>query len=288
MVMNYDWLFAFVVFAEHRSFTHAARRLHISQPALHVQIRKLAEAVGRPLYRREGRALSLTPEGQRLAAFGREVGERGREVLEELRGQPPSGPVVLASGQGAFLYLLGPAIRRFPKQRWPLRLLAMPGPEAIAAVRDARAHLAVVAVDRPPADLAATRLRSVGQRVVLPRRHRLARRRSLRPADLAGEPLVVAPEGSPHRAMLQQLLRSAGCEPVVAVEATGWELALRFASYGVGIAVVNDFCPAPPGTIGIPLQGAPEITYYALARAGFTSQGAEALRRLIAEAVEPL
>lgn len=285
--MNYDWLFAFVVFAEHRSFTHAARRLHLSQPALHVQIRKLAEAVGRPLYRREGRALLLTPEGQRLAAFGREVQERGRSVLEELRGQAPSGPVVLASGQGAFLYLLGPAIRRFPKDRWPLRLVAMPGPEAIAAVRDARAHLCVVAGDPPPAELAATRLCSVGQRVVLPRSHRLARRRTLRPADLAGEPLVVAPEGSPHRAMLQQLLRSAGCEPLVAVEATGWELALQFARYGVGLAVVNDFCPPPSGMIGLPLQGAPQITYHALTRAGFTSPGTEALRKLIAETVRP-
>lgn len=283
--MNYDWLFAFVVFAEHRSFTHAARRLHLSQPALHVQIRKLTEAVGRPLYRREGRALALTPEGLRLAAFGREVAERGRAVLEDLRGQPRSGPVVLASGQGAFLYLLGPAIRRFPKDRWPLRLVAMPGPEAIAAVRDARAHLCVVAVDRPPADLEATRLVSVGQRVVLPRRHRLAGRRSLRPADLAGEPLVVAPEGSPHRAMVQQLLRAAGCEPVIAVEVTGWELALRFASYGVGLAVVNDFCPAPKGTVAIPLQGAPAITYHALVRAGFAGEATLVLRRLIAETV---
>jgi DNA-binding transcriptional LysR family regulator len=283
--MNYDWLLAFAVFAEHRSFTHAARQLHLSQPALHVQIRKLTEAIGRPLYRREGRALVLTPEGLRLAAFGREVAERGRAVLEELRGQPPSGPVVLASGQGAFLYLLGPAIRRFPKERWPLRLASMPGPDAIAAVRDARAHLCVVAVDRPPADLEATRLRAVGQHVVLPRTHRLARRRALRPADLAGEPLVVAPEGSPHRAMLQQLLRGAGREPLVAVEATGWELALHFASYGVGLAVVNDFCPAPRGMIAIPLQGAPAVTYHALARAGLASPGAEALRRLIVDTV---
>jgi len=283
--VRYDWLFAFVVFAEHRSFTHAARRLHISQPALHVQIRKLAEAVGRPLYRREGRALALTPEGLRLAAFGREVAERGRSVLEEVRGQPQSGPVVLASGQGAFLYLLGPAIRRFPKERWPLRLLAMPGPEAIAAVRDARAHLCVVAAEQPPADLPATRLVTVGQHVVLPRGHRLARRRSLRPADLDGEPLVVAPEGSPHRAMLLQLLRAAGCEPVVAVEVTGWEPALQFARYGVGIAVVNDFCPAPRGMVAIPLAGAPAITYYAVTRAGLASQGTEAMRRLIVETV---
>lgn len=285
--MNYDWLFAFAVFAEHRSFTHAARRLHISQPALHVQIRKLSEAVGRPLYRREGRALALTPEGVRLAAFGREVADRGRAVLEELRGAPPSGPVVLASGQGAFLYLLGPAIRRFPKDRWPLRLVAMAGPEAVAAVREARAHLCVVAVDRPPADLDATRLVSIGQHVVVPRRHRLARRRSLRPADLAGEPLVVPPEGSPHRAMLQGLLRAAGVDPVVAVEATGWELALQFARYGVGLAVVNDFCPAPQGMLAIPLQGAPAITYFAIARAGFASPGTEALRRLIVETVRP-
>ncbi len=285
--MNYDWLFAFTVFAEHRSFTHAARQLHISQPALHVQIRKLAEAVGRPLYRREGRARALTPEGLRLAAFGREVAERGRAVLEELRGEPPSGPVVLASGQGAFLYLLGPAIRRFPKDRWPLRLVAMSGPEAIAAVREARAHLCVVAVERPPADLDATRLVSIGQHVVVPRRHRLARRRSLRPADLAGEPLVVPPEGSPHRAMLQALLRAAGVDPVVAVEATGWELALQFARYGVGLAVVNDFCPAPPGMLAIPLQGAPAITYYAIVRTGLPSPGTEALRRLIVETVRP-
>lgn len=283
--LNYDWLFAFATFAEHRSFTHAARRLHISQPALHVQIRKLTEAVGRPLYRREGRSLALTPEGQRLAAFGREVADRGQAVLEELRGAPRSGPVVLASGQGAFLYLLGPAIRRFPKDRWPLRLAAMPGPEAIAAVRDARAHLCVIATDRPPAELLATRLRDVGQRVVLPRGHRLARRRALRPAELAGEPLILAPEGSPHRVMVQQLLRAAGCEPVVAVEATGWELALQFARYGVGLAIVNDFCPAPRGMVAIPLAGAPPITYYALARAGLASPGTEALLRLIAETV---
>ena len=283
--MNYDWLLAFAVFAEHRSFTHAARRLHLSQPALHVQIRKLTEAVGRPLYRREGRSLALTPEGQRLAAFGREVAERGRAVLEELRGAPRSGPVVLASGQGAFLYLLGPAIRRFPKEKWPLRLVSMPGPEAIAAVRDARAHVCVVAADRPPADLPATRLRAVGQQVVLPRGHRLARRRALRPAELEGEPLILAPEGSPHRAMVQQLLRAAGCEPTVAVEATGWELALQFARCGVGLAVVNDFCPAPRGMVAVPLQGAPPITYYALARGGLSSPGTEALLRLITETV---
>ena len=283
--MNYEWLFSFAVFAEHLNFTRAARALHLSQPALHVQVRKLGETVGRPLYRRQGRALSLTPEGRRLAAFGREVQAQGTAVLEAIRGEAPSGPVVLASGPGAFQYLLGPAIRRFPKERWPLRLLSVSGPEAVAAVRDARAHLAVVATEEPPGDMPVTALRAVGQKVVLPASHRLAGRKTLRPVDLGQDRLVVAPAGSPHRNMLAQLLRASRSELQVAVEASGWELMLQFARYGVGLTVVNDFCPAPAGMVGIPLEGAPEVTYYLVERSGFRGPGAAALRDLVLETV---
>ncbi len=283
--MDYGQLFAFVVFAERLNFTHAARDLHISQPALHVQIKKLTEAVGRPLYRRTGRALTLTAEGRRLAAHGREVDERGRQVLAELRGEAAAaGPVVLASGQGAFLYLLGGAIRRFLRQGGGLRLLTLPGPDAIEAVRDARAHLAVVATDAPPPDLDATRLREVGQRVVLPAAHRLARRRSIRAADLAGESIVTAPAGSPHRAMLTQLLRAARVDWTVAVEAAGWELMLHFARLGLGIAVVNDFCPVPPGMAAVPLTGAPTITYHLLARRAPHAVATASLHTLLRDA----
>jgi DNA-binding transcriptional LysR family regulator len=282
--MDYGQLAAFVVFAERLNFTHAARDLHISQPALHVQIKKLTEAVGRPLYRRAGRALTLTAEGRRLAAYGREVDQRGRQVLAEVRGEVAAGPVVLASGQGAFLYLLGGAIRRFLRHGGALRLATLPGPDAIEAVRDARAHLAVVATDAPPPDLDAARLCDVGQRVVLPATHRLARRRSIRPADLAGESIVTAPAGTPHRAMLTQLLRAAGIDWTVAVEAPGWELMLHFARLGLGVAVVNAFCPVPPGLVAIPLAGAPAITYHLLARPAPRGDATDSLRALICEA----
>ncbi len=281
--MNYERLLAFAVFADHLNFTRAAKQLHISQPALHVQIRKLTEEVGRPLYRRNGRALSLTPQGKHLAAFGREVQERSRSVLEKLRGDPVSGPVVLASGQGAFLYLLGPAIQRFPKHRWPLRLVSMSAPDAIEAVRDSKAHLSVIAAENPPADLTTSALRTIGQKVVLPASHRLARRRSLKAEDLVQERFVVAPADSPHRSMLQHLFRANGFELSVAVEATGWELMLQFAKYGVGITVVNDFCPVPRGMIGIPLQGAAPITYYLIERRGLPNEATEAMRKLILE-----
>ena len=280
--MDYAQLLSFVAFAEHLNFTRAAAHLHISQPALHVQIRKLSEAVGVTLYRRAGRALVLTPEGQRLASFGREVAERGRVVLDEIRGTTPSGPVVLAAGQGALHYLLGPAIRRFPKHTWPLRVLALSGPDAIRAVQDARAHLAVAAIDDVPTELTAQRLRDVGQHVVVTTSHRLAGRRAVRAADLAGETIVVTPAG-PHRTMVDRLL--AGHSWYVAVEATGWELMLELARYGLGITIVNDFCPPPKGMVAVPLHGASRISYRLFQRRAFRFVGSETLRRLVVDTI---
>jgi DNA-binding transcriptional LysR family regulator len=286
-LVNHDRLSAFIAFSDQLNFTHTAKKLHISQPALHVQIKKLSEEIGRPLYRREGKALTLTEEGKRLAAFGREFAERSRAMLEELRGEATSGPVILASGQGAFLYLLGPAIRRFPKERWPLRLVSMSAPEAMQAVRDAKAHLAVVAIERPSADLTRTPLLSVGQKVVLPRSHRLAKRRSLRPTDLRREPLVLAPAGSPHRTMLEQAFRTMKCELNIAVEATGWELMLQFARCGMGATIVNDFCPHPQGMVAIPLRDVPNVTFSSIERHGMTNEGAKQMRALILETLRP-
>lgn len=271
--MDYEHLFAFVAFAEDRNFTRAAARLHLSQPALHVQIKKLGAAVGRPLYARVGRELVLTPEGERLAAYGREIRERGDLVLGELRGERAVGPTVLAAGQGAFRYLLGPAIRRF---RHPLTVRVLAGPEAIEAVRSARAHVGVVAATVPP-DGAAT-LRAVGQHVILPATHRLADRRALTARDLAGEAIVVAPAGSAHRTMVEQYLGAV--EWTRAVEVTGWELMVHFARLGLGLAIVNDFCEAPRGMAAVRLAGAPSITYHVIARDHLHAE-ARALRSLL-------
>jgi len=279
--MTYEWVLSFVAFADHLNFTHAAAELHLSQPALHAQVHKLADEIGRPLYQRVGRALALTAEGSRLAVFGRELKARGDAVLAELRGEAASAPLVLAAGQGALLHLLGPAIRRFVGRGRLLRLLALPGPAAVAAVREARADLGVVATGEPPADLEATRLVTAGQQVVVPAKHRLASRAQLRPRDLDGERIIVAPAGAPHRAQLAHALKLAHARWEVAIEASGWDPMMQFARLGIGIAVVNDFCAVPPGTVGIPLAGIPRVAYHLVARRGFASPPAAQLHTLL-------
>src|SRR4051812_19491459 len=79
-----DALRAFAAFAHWRSFTAAAAELHVSQPSLHVKIRKLTTALGVELYQREGRGLVLTPAGERLADFARDSLRQVDDFLADL------------------------------------------------------------------------------------------------------------------------------------------------------------------------------------------------------------
>ncbi|HUQ03286.1 MAG TPA: LysR family transcriptional regulator [Kofleriaceae bacterium] len=268
--MNYEHLRSFVVFAAHKNFTHAARELALSQPALHVQIRKLTEAVGRPLYVRSGRGLVLTRDGERLAAFGRDTLGRGGALLAELRGERGDAPVVLAAGRGAYLYLLAPALRRFQRAGGRLRLVVAGGDEAVAMVAEARADLAVAAVAPSPstrgAPLVAEPVRVTRHVAVLPRDHALARRRRVRAADLDGEPLVIAPSASRHRAAIAAAFAAAGAELAVAVEAADWDLMMQLTALGAGVCIVNDMCRPPAGTVAVPFEGLAPVTYQLLRR----------------------
>jgi DNA-binding transcriptional LysR family regulator len=265
MAISVDALSSFAVFAEHLNFTRAAEELRISQPALHVKIRKLADELGRPLYHRSGRRLVLTADGEAVARFARGHDERLTSFLAEFAGATPDRPVVLAAGQGAYLYLLGDAIRSvLAEGTTRLRLLTCDHRQMLAAVRTGRAQLGVSVLDVLPDDLAAMELASFPQVLLAPSDHPLAGRDAVSLADLAGASLVVPPQHRPHRVLLEQSLRAAGVEWTVAVEAEGWPLITQFVALGVGLAVVNGCVPAPPGLVALPVEGLPAVTYHAV------------------------
>jgi LysR family transcriptional regulator, low CO2-responsive transcriptional regulator len=266
-MLRAEWLESFIAFAEHLSFTHAARALHLSQPALFVQIAKLSEALQVTVYEKRGRQLALTDAGVELLAFARDARQRSAELVTTLRTGVHQSSVTLAAGTGAFLYLLGPGIRDFMRSSTArLRLLHRDRAGTLEAVRRGEAQLGVAAFDALPDDLASQLLTRVPQLLVVPQRHRLARKRVVKLADLQGEALIVSPVGSPQRATLAQALDSAEVQWRVAVEATGWELVLRFAELGVGLAVVNGFCRIPRGLVTRPLGELPRVAYYIVER----------------------
>jgi len=285
-----EHLDAFVTFAEHLNFTRAARARRMSQPALHTQVKKLAEALGVALYTKRGSRLVLTPDGQRVLGFGRDARERTRAFVAELSHREVKGPLVLAAGEGAYLYLLGDGIRRFADTgAAELRLLVRDHEGTVEAVRTGEAHLGVASLDAPPDDIPARPIAEVGQIAVLPASHRLAAKKHLRLRDLANERLVVPPPGRPHRTMIAQAFRAAGVPWRPGVEASGWELLVRFAEVGLGVAIVNAFCRVPSGMVGVPIPELPSRVYYLLQRGEASREGAvSALATALREAAHAL
>jgi len=264
-MVNPEWLRAFIAFAETMNFTHAAKRLHISQPALHVQIRKLGKALQAPLYVRTGRQLTITNEGRKVLAFAHDQLERTERFIDEVKGVQHSASVVLAAGEGTFLNLLGPALHAFQRDKHAqLRVLTRDREAAIAAVQLGEAHLAVTVADEVPTNLVARRVARVGAAVVLPKGHLLARKRSVSLRDLRGEAVIAPSVGRPLRAALARAWSEMDVAWTPAVEANGWEVMMRFAALGMGVAVVNDFCTPPRGTVRRPLKGLPSVQYQLL------------------------
>ena len=277
---------ALIAFAQTRSFTHAARLLGVSQPSLFERLKRLSERVGVPLYEKEGRVLSLTLQGTRLTAFAQDALRRTSSFISELRGESASETAILAAGEGAFLYLLGPALTAFRRREKTssLRLLTLGGPSAIEALQDGSTHLAVGVVDLLPEGIEARLLRKTPLCAALSIKHPLAKKAKLSLKDLAKEPLILPPKGRSHRDFVGRALASLGEDTHAPIEADGWPLMIQFAALHLGVAVVNGICQVPKSVV---LRRIPElgVVSYRL----FTRRGAhvpECTKRLLADLLD--
>ncbi|WP_341716679.1 LysR family transcriptional regulator [Micromonospora sp. FIMYZ51] len=265
-LLEADALRAFAVFAEHRNFTAAAAALHISQPALHVKIRKLAAALGIELYERDGRRLALTAAGERLAAYALDSRRRADEFLRELHHE--SAPTLtVAAGRGALRWVIGEPIRRIGRQGRRVQVITADRDAALTALTTGRADLAVIAHDPPTRAVEALQIAAYGQVLVIDDEHPLATRQQVRLRDLDGLDLVVPPAGRPHRRALDRALLDAGVRWQVAAEVDGWDLLVHLAALGVGATVVNGCVGLPDGLCAVPILGLPRIRYWAAWRA---------------------
>jgi LysR family transcriptional regulator, low CO2-responsive transcriptional regulator len=260
-LLESDALRAYTVFAQHRNFTTAATELRISQPSLHVKIRKLGESLGLELYRREGRGLTLTAAGERLAAFAEESLRRVEDFVGELR--EDVAVVRIAAGRATLRWVISPVIQAITRSGRTVQVLTANREVALAALNAGRADVAVVALEPPPPPLRSRRVASFQQVLVVPARHPLGTRERVSLSDLDGLDLVVPPSGRPHRTALDRALREAGASWQVAAEVDGWDLLVHFAALGLGATIVNGCVQLPARLRAIPVVDLPAVRYWA-------------------------
>jgi LysR family transcriptional regulator, transcriptional activator of nhaA len=86
--LNYHHLRYFWVVAKEGGLRKAADKLHVSQPTISAQIAALEGVLGEKLFRRGGRALSLTEAGHRALSYAEEIFSLGQELLDAAQQQP--------------------------------------------------------------------------------------------------------------------------------------------------------------------------------------------------------
>ncbi len=110
----------FQAVAEHRSFTRAAEVIHLTQPGVSTQIKRLEEIIDATLFEKMGNQVYLTPEGKELLKTCNDMFDRlamFEERLNELNGKV-AGPLKLAAVTTAKYFLpqyLGDFLRKYPK-----------------------------------------------------------------------------------------------------------------------------------------------------------------------------
>ena len=111
--LQLDWLRAFVSVVDAGSLTAAAPLVHRSQPALSMQLKKLEDAVGRPVLTRGPRHLQLTPTGVELLGYARRLLELHGQAQTALQGPTLTGRVTLGVPDDYAAAYLTPVLRSF-------------------------------------------------------------------------------------------------------------------------------------------------------------------------------
>jgi DNA-binding transcriptional LysR family regulator len=110
----------FLAVVEEGTFTRAAERLFLTQPAVSLSIKKLEEEIGSPLFARDVHDLSLTEAGRVLADYSRRMLRLRDDATREMArlGSMTAGSLTVAAHEAAAVYLLPVALRTYV-QKFP-------------------------------------------------------------------------------------------------------------------------------------------------------------------------
>lgn len=238
----------FQAVAEELSFSRAARRLRIAQPALSRAVQEIERELGTQLIERERRSPRLTPAGTVLLHETGVILERLEESLRRVRRTAKGEEGELRLGYigpptRMFLArLLKEYARRFPRvtvileERTPERVWEMvsKGRLAIALTRPVLAHEAL--------GLQTLLLRDEKFCAAVPKEHPLAKQTSLPWKKLAGEPLVILArrEGAGSHDGIRAACAEAGFEPRIKHTPSLIGTILQYVEAGAGIGIVPE------------------------------------------------
>ncbi|MET9514655.1 LysR family transcriptional regulator [Streptomyces sp. NPDC002994] len=253
--MQFQQLLYFVTVAETLHFTHAAEQVHVSQPSLSQQIRALEKELGADLFTRARGNIALTDAGEALLPLARRIladADTARHEVQELA-QLRRGRVRLGATPSLCTGLLPDVLRTFHDLHPGIQLLIEESGshDLVRELARGALDLALVVLPLPTPSPALTTVELLHEDLVVVSAASLPRPgkggRSVRVADLEGEPLVMFRHGYDLRELTVAACRAEGFEPSFTVEGGEMDAVLGFVRAGLGLAVVPRMVAARAG-----------------------------------------
>lgn len=261
--ITFRQLETFAAVARFNSFTKAADFLHLTQPAVSIQIKQIVDTIGLSLFEQTGRDLALTPAGEELLKTARnldDVWNRFESAIDELKGLKRGKlRVALVTTAKYFLpRMLGAFCRRYPDIDVELEIANRE--KIVERLRSNQDDLYVMSY--PPDDLDIVRLPFLDNEyvVIAPAAHWAVGKQVTLPG-LAGESFILREQGSGSRHVIEQHMRANNTQLKVRLALASNEAIRDLVASGMGLSVLSRHAlgrdPARDGLAILDVSGFP-------------------------------
>lgn len=233
----------FETVARHLSFSRAAEELHLTQPAVSMQVRSLEDQAGLPLTEQVGKKIFLTEAGVEVARHARVIAQQLREAEEALAAMKGMRGGLLNIGVVSTAKYFAPRLLTSFRQAHPeveLRLGVHNRGDIVRQLADNEIDLAIMG--RPPQELETVSEPFAENPLVFVAApdHPLAKAKNIEPKQLAEESFLLREPGSGTRAAMERFLADNGVVPQRTVEMTSNETIKQAVMAGMGISFISE------------------------------------------------
>jgi DNA-binding transcriptional LysR family regulator len=241
--MNLHQLRVFFEVAEARSFSAAAEKLHVTQPAITLQIKNLEDYYELKVFERIGKKVLLTEEGKVLFDFANQMltlSRQTEEALADLKGLS-RGTIQIGTSYSFGDYYLPTLLKAFHK-KYPKVSIGISAGNTSQIIEDTLLHkndIAFVAYHPGNNKLVVREFVSDILVAIVPNQHKLAGRESITLNELNREPLILRERGSSYRGMVDETFKRKGISPLIIMESASTSAIKKMVQSGAGIAILS-------------------------------------------------
>lgn len=242
--MDVHQLEVFLAVMNSSSMTRAAETIHLSPGAVSIQLHNLASEVHAELFVHKGKRLVPTPAAMRLAEHARAVVTLMKQIGQEFERDvsKDTRPFQFATGVTTLIYQLGDPLRQLRKQ-YPdadIRVTVGVTEQIVAGLLDRRFDLGLISLPVTEDDLKIIPLFDEELVVIRPsaKRVRGSRIRSMEVSELANTSLLLYPQRSNIRRVIDQFFKELNVLPRVTMEADDTEAIKRLVESGFGSSIL--------------------------------------------------